>query len=238
MPGFTAHQVVALPLWAYMSYLGIKYFYLSNDDDYDTPYNRGLKPHPAGIEVAEIAFGMQLIWNTPIGLITPGLGDPVILLHHLGMILCAGIMGGLFGSSLGSYHALFYMGVTEISSIPLIVIELFHPKRMPWYQYFKEKDSSSFIHKIYEVCKVIFALSFLIVRGILFPYEVLCHCVPDCLYAISLPEEERNGTSNTEIYFLMISSFLFAFLQLHWATLVIRKSIESVYGGKAKKKKD
>eukprot|EP00957_Ditylum_brightwellii_P149589 11391053-Ditylum_brightwellii.AAC.1 len=61
----------------------------SDTDMYNTPYDRMLKLHPIGIKLSEIVVGMQLIWDTPLCLITPALFEPLMVAHHIGMFLTA-----------------------------------------------------------------------------------------------------------------------------------------------------
>uniref|UniRef100_A0A7S2N5A4 TLC domain-containing protein n=1 Tax=Helicotheca tamesis TaxID=374047 RepID=A0A7S2N5A4_9STRA len=241
MPGFTAHQVVALPLQAYLAYQGMMawYFYAHSDnydaEIFDTPVDRILKLHPTGLQLSEIAVGMQLFWDTPLGFIIPALNDPLKLAHHIGMFLTASQSAGSFGRSIGSYHALFYMGVIEISTLPLVFVDLFHPKHKPWFQYFKGNDSPSFLQPFNEVCRIAFALSFLVVRGILFPYEVFTRWVPDILHVASLSPEERDGAALPSLYLVLSTSVLFSLLQLHWAVLIAKQLLKKFVGGEKKK---
>mmetsp|Transcript_14083 Transcript_14083/g.20582 ORF Transcript_14083/g.20582 Transcript_14083/m.20582 type:complete len:281 (-) Transcript_14083:363-1205(-) len=240
MPGFTAHQIVAFPLMVYLAYNGVMAWVFSGGDDsdtdmYNTPYDRMLKLHPIGIKLSEIVVGMQLIWDTPLCLITPALFEPLMVAHHIGMFLTAAQLAGSFSRSVGSYHALFYLGVIEISSIPLVFVDVFHPKHKPWFEYLKKKGPSSLLHSLNEACRVAFALSFIVVRGILFPYEVFTSCVPDIFYTISLPEEERDGATLLSLYTVLTTSVSFTFLQMYWATLVARQIMKALAGKEGKK---
>mmetsp|Transcript_14084 Transcript_14084/g.20583 ORF Transcript_14084/g.20583 Transcript_14084/m.20583 type:complete len:278 (-) Transcript_14084:363-1196(-) len=237
MPGFTAHQAVAFPLMAYMAYQGIMAWYFSDadSDTFDTPSDRILKIHPLGVQLSEIAVGMQLFWDTPLGFIIPALNDPLKLAHHIGMFLTAAQSAGSFGRPVGSYHALFYMGAVELSTIPLTFVDIFHPKHKPWFEYLKKKGPSSLLHSLNEACRVAFALSFIVVRGILFPYEVFTSCVPDIFYTISLPEEERDGATLLSLYTVLTTSVSFTFLQMYWATLVARQIMKALAGKEGKK---
>jgi len=240
MPGFTAHQAVAFPLMAYMAYQGIMAWYFSDadSDTFDTPSDRILKIHPLGVQLSEIAVGMQLFWDTPLGFIIPALNDPLKLAHHIGMVLTAAQSAGSFGRPVGSYHALFYMGAVELSTIPLTFVDIFLPKHKPWFEYMKSKGPSSMLHSFNTFTRVAFALCFLVLRGIIFPYEVFTRWIPDILHTASLSPSEREGTSLPSMYLVLSTSILFSLLQIKWAVMIAKQLTNMAIGGKGDKKKD
>ena len=67
----------------------------------------------------------MLLWDLPVGLVSDGLGDPVMHLHHIGAFIVAGISFGLFsnGVPIGSSYAPVFIGVIELSSIPLAIVD-------------------------------------------------------------------------------------------------------------------
>ena len=69
-----------------------------------------------------------MLWDIPCSVFIPSMKDNVMLAHHLGMALVAGAVST---TGTGSYYALFFFGVIEISSIPLTLVDIFHPKRFP-----------------------------------------------------------------------------------------------------------
>jgi hypothetical protein len=56
---------------------------------------------------------------------TKALYDPLVLLHHAGMLACA----ALSLLPYVQYYVPFFGGAIELSSIPLVMIDVFHPKR-------------------------------------------------------------------------------------------------------------
>jgi hypothetical protein len=131
--------------------------------------------------------------------------------------------------------------VIETSSVFLSVVDQFHPKRKEWHQWLnseKNKDRSvvKFANTMNEICRTLFALSFIVLRGICFPYTSLCHCVPDIWRAYDNPPD---GVPVWTGYFLIVSLVLFSCLQFYWGVLVARqvKKAFSGDGGDKEKKR-
>jgi len=226
----------------YLTNVGISLWFFSSDSEnslMSSPEQRILNGHPVGIQVAEIAVGIQVFWDIPMCLMTPALFDPVMLLHHVGMFIVASVLAGLGSdSSLGAYYGLFFFGVIEVSSIPLAVVDVFHPKHKSWFKFLNEQQNalSSLMRVLNDLARVGFALSYLLVRAIYFPYVVFTSVLPDLLFVASLPDDDRSGASVGKIYFLAMAALGFVFLQLYWGTLVAKQLIKAIFGGSSDKK--
>lgn len=137
LPGFTAHQLIALPSMCILTYCGIKswFFDTTTTDDsisMDTPYQRIFgQSNPHNIPLA-IGSGAILLWDIPSSYFIKELNDPLMGLHHVGMFLVATVMGGMFCSGqqqmIGYYYVPYYFGVIEMSPVPLSYVDVFHPK--------------------------------------------------------------------------------------------------------------
>jgi hypothetical protein len=145
LPGFTAHQLIALPSMCILTYCGVKSWFFTDTDDssisMDTPYQRIFgQSNPSNIPLA-IGSGAILLWDIPSSYFIKELNDPLMALHHVGMFMVATVMGGMFCGSSGSdsggqqqqqmigyYYVPYYFGVIEMSSVPLSYVDVFHPK--------------------------------------------------------------------------------------------------------------
>jgi hypothetical protein len=249
VPSFTAHQAVALVLMIQWTVQGIQNLNATASHDGPAAafaptatkelhyhYDRYdvLRPIPAGLEMAQRSMGALWIWDIPVTMLSKDMAgfDPLMHAHHLGMFLITCIVLGFlsfdsvtdgggywnYGWPVGSCYAPVFLGVVELSSIPLQVVDLFHPKKAPcWHAYM---ESSPLLSHVNELARISFALLFLAVRGVLFPYVVVTAVLPQCLAAY------RGLYPNPlclPIGIVLVFSAAFTALQLHWATLVLKQ---------------
>jgi|TARA_B110000003_G_C16507095_1_gene479687 hypothetical protein len=120
---------------------------------------------------------------------------------------------------------LFFFGFCEISSIPLAVVDFFHPKHFE-----KLTKSSKLLASINEMSRYSFAALFLMMRAIYFPYVVGFMLLPD-IY--NLLQDSRSGANEQVLYGIALSASSLTLLQLYWATLIL-KQVAKI----GKKKKD
>ncbi|CAJ1938701.1 unnamed protein product [Cylindrotheca closterium] len=235
MPSHTAHQVLALPLMTYITYQGCLTWFLHNE----TAESEG-RIHvlvPDGIQLAKVVFGFLLYWDIPVGLATPALRDPLMLVHHIGMLFVAGVVMGnlcLSQAPRGSYYAPFFLGVIEASSIPLSYVDIFHPKHKHWFDFLQEelkKKSTigTILNSINEVARILFAILFLLFRFVYFPYVAISTCLLDFFQA-------AKAESDPALYGIFVACFLFTGLQMHWGLLIIRQIVKMLKGDENDKK--
>merc|ERR1712190_190524 len=90
-----------------------------------------------------------------------------MFIHHIVTILVASIL--LFRKLLMCYGS-FFFGVSELSSIPLIVVDHFHDLANP------RKGGSRALEKLNNTSRVMFAVFFLLIRCVYWPYVArLCN---------------------------------------------------------------
>ena len=232
-----AHQIVAFPWMIILAYYGWKEW----EFDLISQYGTTTSPHdrlfgPSNSDDVPLAFGTGaiLLWDIPFGLLAPSLRDPLMLAHHIGMFFVAALMGGMFsgGKMIGYYYVPFYFGVIETSSVFLSVVDQFHPKRKSWHEWLNANKATSSVAKIAnqlnEVCRILFAMSFMLLRGIYFPFTSFAHAIPDIWKAYTDPPE---GVPMWTCYFLCISLFLFSCLQSYWGLLVAKQIKKALAGG-------
>eukprot|EP00573_Skeletonema_grethae_P003276 CAMPEP_0201689574 /NCGR_PEP_ID=MMETSP0578-20130828/3146_1 /ASSEMBLY_ACC=CAM_ASM_000663 /TAXON_ID=267565 /ORGANISM="Skeletonema grethea, Strain CCMP 1804" /LENGTH=315 /DNA_ID=CAMNT_0048174259 /DNA_START=150 /DNA_END=1097 /DNA_ORIENTATION=- len=248
LPGFTAHQLISLPLMCILTYYGMRDWYLdpNNDVGNDTSYDRVFGTTNLNDIPLAIGSGAILIWDTPTSLLVPALQDPLMLFHHVGMFLVASTMSGAFsgGQMIGYYYACYYFGVIEVSSIPLSYVDVFHPKYKYYFEWLNDEKSGNrpmmkkVVHGLNEFCRISFAIAFLIFRGVYFPYVAFQSTIPDLWYAYH--DETKavpDGVPMWTGYFLIGFVTLFALLQFYWGTLVLKQIYKVVIPGDNGKKK-
>jgi len=239
-PSLTAHRIVAFCAMSHWCYLGLKH--LSTHDYNGRDHNRdadeddlaALQFVPAGYEIAQYAFGALLCWDIPLSLIGgSGPTDLMMHLHHAGMLLVTGCVLGFVGTNsssdgtssgiVGTHVAPIFFGAIELSSIPLQIVDLFHPNKSPHWNEYVNRSPSTFFPKLCstsnEISRILFAVLFLLVRGLYFPFVVVRIAIPDFYAEGSLPSTV-----------LMVMCVLFTLLQMYWATLVagqVKKALSS-----------
>lgn len=242
LPGFTAHQIVTLPLMVILTYVGMKDWFFNPYKDVEgaTATDRIFGYSNSNDIPLAIGSGAILLWDIPAGFSTPQLRDPLMWAHHIGMFLVASTMSGLFckwGNQLGYYYASFFFGVIEISSFFLTYVDLFHPKYKHYHVWLNKQDSGlkKILNDLNELARVLFAVSFLAIRGIYFPYVVFRSAIPDLLEAYQNPPD---GVPQWTCYFLIGSMSAFALLQAYWGVFIgkqIKKAFAGSEGGEKKK---
>ena len=240
MPSFTAHQIVVIPVLFYLSIQGLRDFnireVLGATATTTTAVERVTSPMHG--HFSEFVLGMMFFWDIPTGLCTPALREVPMILHHIGMFMTAAISMGILsnGVPIFAYYAPFYFGIVEISSIPLIIVDIFHPKHKAWNMYLNSNERSGWIMKLNDTARPLFALLFILVRMVAFPYISIMGVLRDALHVTSLPLEQRNNVPNLPLYIIAFLNVAFSCLQFYWGTLLIRQIIKLLNGPTTKTK--
>ena len=240
MPSFTAHQIVVIPVLFYLSIQGLRDFnireVLGATATTTTAVERVTSPMHG--HFSEFVLGMMFFWDIPTGLCTPALREVPMILHHIGMFMTAAISMGILsnGVPIFAYYAPFYFGIVEISSIPLIIVDIFHPKHKAWNMYLNSNERSGWIMKLNDTARPLFALLFILVRMVAFPYISIMGVLRDALHVTSLPLEQRNDVPNLPLYIIAFLNVAFSCLQFYWGTLLIRQIIKLLKGPTTKTK--
>lgn len=237
MPGFTAHQVIVVPVLAFLTAEGLREWFVQEPA---TAVERLLGPRHG--HLSEFVLGMMLFWDIPTGLLTPALRDLPMAVHHLGMCATAAIaMGAISGPKhqpvLG-YYAPFFFGLIELSSIPLIVVDLFHPKHKAWHAFLTSDTAPSWLASLNETSRIVFAVSFFVMRTIYFPYVSMAWVLPDVMEVAALEPDERDNVSLAPLYTMASFNALFSCLQFYWGFLLMRQVLKMLRGPPADKAKE
>jgi len=170
--------------------------------------------------VSAMQLGYQL-WAIPVGVLLVGESFEMIL-HHLAVVICTSMSGSM---TVGfRYYTPFFYGIMELSSLPLSLMNSF-------------KDNPEWIKKYpgtYEIIRGIFAVSFLAIR------VVMCATRwPPFLRDNFIFMYTSEDTGFYKVYLVVqwsLAAFL-AYLQLFWASLILKGFYKMMAGEKPKKKK-
>lgn len=219
--GFFAHQIIAFVFMCVLFIVGSLAWFGDSSSVPANAYDRVYQTSSVARWLAGLVLGELVLWDIPCGFLCPSLQDTTMLIHHFLMAFVA--WAGVYKFPCCYY--LFFFGFVELSSIPLAIVDIFHPK-----------NGLNDLLTIYpplaslnEIAKVSFALLFMLVRALYFPYVVGTMLLPDIVELIP---------SATSPQALVLGAIAFAssaltLLQLYWAKLVM-KNIRKALGGEKK----
>ena len=149
-----------------------------------------------------------MFWDIPTTGLVPALYSRLMMFHHVFLTIIATVTLIPYVQ----YYNPFFAGVIEISAIPLVILDVFHPTR-----YGDVAEQSPLLGKLNAVCRVSFAVLFLIIRGLYFPYVVLFQVLPDMAAVI------RQGTELVPPLVCGSIAVLMMSLQLYWGSLILKQ---------------
>lgn len=238
----TAYQVNALIAMILQTYLGCIYWFDSSithatsDNEQELSVRAMSNSYPEGQYLSQIVIG-GLLESIPIGILClPLKGSTLMHFHHIGMFSVCCLALGYFTMEIkeddddntillhpiAAKFAPFFFGVIEASSIPLVVVDMFHPHKSPdWHTWHQDKQ---FLISMNEISRVIFAVLYFLLRVLYFPYVVFWQVIPE-LYAQTqyVPE---NQDFITALYSMMTFAILFTLLQLYWGSLILQQVLK------------
>lgn len=220
---FSAKQVIVVFMMLLQTYYGFILFF----DKSATPASL----EEGGIFMGRLVLG-GLLQDIPTGILS-GHVDALMHAHHAGMFSVATLCMGYWsnGIPIMAPFGPFFFGVIELSSIPLAIVDMFHPKKQPeWYRYHLEHPS---LVKLNELARYGFALLYMIMRMGYFPYVALGQVIPLGLEQLKDPEYEH---AKGPVISMLVFSGLFTLLQLYWGTLIIKQIKKAFKGGNKKEK--
>jgi len=254
--GFTAHLIVTLPVLTYLTWEGL-YLWLYYDESPDHR-DRLLGEHAHSQHLTEFVVGMMMIWDIPTSFLTRELRNPAMIMHHIAMFMTGAVASGCIsgGQPLMAYYASFYFGAIELSSLPLLVVDIFHPKHKDWNAYLTRDGSPKWLASANEVARVSFAVLFILVRTLWFPYVSVFGVLYDVIKLRRdegqrrVAEEEGDPDATTlsapvpqdvmvGLYVMASLNIFFSCLQMYWGRLIFKQIVKALSGkdsGKDKKK--
>mmetsp|Transcript_529 Transcript_529/g.2061 ORF Transcript_529/g.2061 Transcript_529/m.2061 type:complete len:273 (+) Transcript_529:75-893(+) len=149
--------VAAVPLFM-CAYYGVTGWFFQVDD-FTTKEQRLYDVSPAAVKVLQTNFAFQT-WDFAVSFLHKELNSPEMLAHHsIAALLC---YWGLTMPYM-HYYAIYFFGVSEVSSVPLVVVDIckYYPefaKRFPTVEF---------------AAKLAFALFFILVRDVFWVYTAV-----------------------------------------------------------------
>ncbi len=204
-PSYTAHHVIVLPLMVYLVWNGVVQWFL-RDGNNKTAENRIVQ----GSYFSDLVIGI-MAWDIPVTILTKELRNGPMMLHHIAMMFTAALSLGVWsdGARLFGYYAPFFFGVTEISTLPLVTMDIL-----------KKNDLSA-----PGWLGPLFAFLFLTVRVLYFPYMSVTRVLPD------IKEVSSKGIYPKPLYTMAVLNVVFSLLQLYWGLLVVQALFELIQNG-------
>ena len=229
-PAFVAHQIITLPLMLYVASIGsLGWFFPTAEDNARaaTVEGRLYGVNPIGERISSVVLGAMGFWDIPCTCL-PSIYSVAGMGHHVGLAVLSAI--ALLPYT--QHYAPFFIGVIEISSIPLVVVDLFHPKHFA-----DVANSSQRLSSLNEAMRIVFAVSFLLLRTIAFPIVIVGGAIPD--FASQLRFSEAAVSSRTILAVIAIGfALFFTALQLHWSYLLLKQVFKGLQGGTSDSRRD
>jgi len=211
-PGVAAHQLVILIPFAYAAVMGTSlYLY----DDTVAKFAAGSYADrlygwsSQCWDLLRFMIGFQL-YDLLATTLEPSLRKAEHLAHH-GATLITAIYGSDAARPMCLYYCVFFFGIVEISSVPLVLVDLF--RQLP------TLAGSPLGATLNNQSRTLFAVSFLALRGVAFPALMVTSYWPDMIAAY------RNDDIRCSYFAYGWGWFSSAFLtclQLYWTAKIVR----------------
>lgn len=221
-PGVAAHQLVCAVPFTYAAWVGARvWLYDAGIAAMDgaTYVERLYGAHDASWSLCRFMIGFQIYDLLATGL-EPSLRKAEHLAHHSATLLTALAAGSAGGPYFG-YYGSFFFGFTEISSVPLFLVDLF--RQLP------NLAEGALGAALNEASRTGFAVAFLPIRCVWFPWVMVSKFWPDMYAAWSNADVRMAGLA---FGWMAFSSAFLTFLQLFWGYKIIRVVAKGNLGGK------
>jgi hypothetical protein len=209
---YTAHTIVAMALMVLVSSIGVAGWWLGGPAP-ATAAGRLMEPVGACRWLAAVVAGAFALWDVPASLAVRELRKPDVIAHHVAMTIVAAAAA----LHLPTHYAFFYLGVSELSSIPLLCYD-----QLQVIVTQNGGNNPDWVVPLRDRFKVLAALSFTAVRAWLFTKVTLFQFVPDCLHVLPTTTTAGTAVRRQVLRFGMWASLGFTALQLYWFSMIVR----------------
>jgi hypothetical protein len=173
---------------------------------------------PEGQVLAAANFTFQ-VWDWVISLLIPEHCTPIMLAHHF---LAATVSYFSLEYQYLQYYGVFYLGLTEVSSIFLVFIDLA--------KYFPPASGSSFDTFVGGICGPLFVITFFYYRVWMW-WKVSFQLWKDALNAIhSGMAEKMRPEKSFVLYIFLTINILLGLLQLYWFRFILGETAKVLAG--------
>jgi hypothetical protein len=102
----------------------------------------------------------------------------------------------------------------------LLVVDLFHPKHEDWHRWLTRPGAPRFLSALNEVSRIAFAVLFLLVRTVWFPYVSVAGVLADI---VRLDRDQVPPGDWIGLCVMAGLNMSFSALQMYWGSLVVRQ---------------
>ena len=220
-PDLFAFQVSSGTAIFYVGWLGFHTWYISKRVHIalpNTPAGRLFGYLEESEKIAAANFSFQL-WDFIISLFIPEHCTAVFLTHH---VMAAIVSWFSLSSQMLHYYGIYFLGLTEVSSCFLVLIDLG--------RYFPPSPGSAFGYLV-AICQPAFLVTFGLYRIILW-WKVSYLLWTDVLHVVTTgtADELRPGRAYLLKFIYLPFNVLLGFLQLHWFTFILGETKKVVFG--------
>ena len=170
---FLAHKLTSLAFMVVASVVGVVGWWSAGAPA--TAAGRLLDASAASRFLSAMLLGELLLYELPLAALVEEMRKPDMLIHHAGMALVT-LCGAVW---IPFYYCLFYLGVAELSSIPLQVSESVAHARAKI-----GAKASPLLVRLESWTGLTTMAAFVLVRGVAFTLVTLTQLVPDILHVL------------------------------------------------------
>jgi len=223
-PGVAAHQLVVMIPFFYAAMVGVSNFFSAERLDIasDYTYERRLySQFPISWDLNRFMIGFQF-YELAACVLEHSLFKTEHILHHT-MALTTSLVAS--GGPYLQYSASFFFGIIEISSCPLAIVDL--------YREFPKIHENSKLHAtINELARVLFAISFLVVRCICWPSQV------SLMASDFISAYNAGDIRSPTMYIFAFTCFVLTALQYFWGFKICKALVKMLKGDKSDRDKE
>jgi hypothetical protein len=166
---------------------------------------RLLEPVASARWLAAVVTGIFVFWDVPFSILIPDLRKPDVIIHHIAMTVVAAVAA----YRLPMYYVFFYLGISEISSIPLLIYD----QLSLLIQKLDIGNNDTNLEKWRDRFQGVAGASFIWIRAILFTKVTMWNFVPDVLSILP--------AGGKALQFAMYACIGFTVLQLYWFSRIL-----------------
>lgn len=179
------------------------------------PYSRLNAEHEGFAQLSQITFAYE-VFNTLSCIVMPQYRTVEFLGHHVLTMMIAK-MSQAHGPE---FYGLFYLGIASVSTLFLVFVDIFR------YGPISLKRNFGMVN---TAAQVLFALSFLLVRAVIWPL-MNCAFWRDAVINLRDPPED-GGTWRPYLIGLLLANTFLGALQILWAGRIVKR-LKKIIGGK------
>jgi hypothetical protein len=105
----------------------------------------------------------------------------------------------------------------------LLIVDLFHPKHEDWHAWLTRRDAPRWLSMLNETARIVFAVLFLLVRTLWFPYVSVVGVLADI---VQLDPDHHPHGDWLGLYVMSGLNISFSVLQMYWGSLVIKQIVK------------